>query len=129
MCSGRPSPGRPLVRPRLRSTSALPPSLSRIPDQTLAQDSAVTVRFTITGVVIAYALQVSVSSSNATLLPVAPSTLSATCQQSGVCTLTIRPNKRTAPEVVGLPLVWETFFGEVSYNVTIVVTRDLASAE
>ena len=39
--------------PASPTPTAFPPSVSRIPDQTLAQDNAVTVPFTITGAVIA----------------------------------------------------------------------------
>src|SRR5262249_36925642 len=72
------------------SPTPFPPTITTpLTDLMVPQNGVVNVPFTITGAVIASALHVSLASSNTTLLPVSPSTLSANCTGSGACTLHI----------------------------------------
>ena len=81
-------------------TPAAPgPTITSIPDQTLAMNTSITVPFTIAGDLLPTALVVTLASSNQTLLPSTPvpgvpgSALATSCDLTGACTLQITPEQ------------------------------------
>ena len=121
-----PPPGSPTPTP---TPTAFPPSISPIPEQMVLQNKSVTVPFTITGAVLTYALRTSVSTSNATLLPVAPSTLATSCTPAGDCTLLIAPEDGRAGSAVVTVSVTDGYYTTTrSINVTVPGVRPSAPA-
>ena len=119
-----PSPGNPSPTP-----TAFPPTISSIADQTVLQNRSVSVPFTISGAILTYALRTSVSSSNATLLPVASSTLSTTCTPAGDCILLIAPADGRAGTAVVTVSVTDGYYTTTrSINVTVPGVRPNAPA-
>src|SRR5262245_59043806 len=107
------------------SSTAFPPTITTpLTDLVVAQNSVTSVPFTITGAVIASALHISLASSNAALLPVSPSTLSASCTGSGACTLRIAPaDGRAGTSQITLTVNDGAQSKSATFTVTVVAVR------
>jgi CSLREA domain-containing protein len=85
-----PPPPPPLPSPApTPPRSGVVPTISRVVDQTIPQNGAVSIPFTISGAVIAYALRTSATTSNPGLFPSLASSIS--CDQLGHCRLELTP--------------------------------------
>jgi len=101
-------------------TPPIPPTISGIPDQTMAINTSATVPFTIGGDLLPTALRLTLASSNPVLLPVSPSTLSTSCDISGACTLRITPEDGRAGSSVIIVSVSDGFsVTSTSFTVTV----------
>jgi hypothetical protein len=101
-----------------------PPVFGAIANQTVAQNSSMSVPFTVNGSVIASALRVTIASSNSALLPVSPSTLNVTCQPNGSCVLLIAPaDGRGGLSTVTLSATDGSSTASTSFAVTVPVVR------
>ena len=102
------------------------PTISSISDQTLPPNSGgVTIPFTISGAVIAYALQTSATTSNPTLFPTIASSIS--CDQGGHCTMQLTPaDGRGGTALVTIVVSDGTNTTTQSFTVTVPVARPTA---
>ncbi len=96
------------------------PTISGIPDQTLPMNSTVSVPYTIGGDLLPTALRVTLASSNPTLLPVGPTTLTSSCDLTGACTLRITPEDgRVGSSTVTVNVFDLISTVSTSFNVTV----------
>jgi hypothetical protein len=101
-----------------------PPVFGAIANQTVAQNSSMSVPFIVNGSVIASALRFTITSSNSALLPVSPSTLNVTCQPNGSCVLLIAPaDGRGGISTVTLSAADGSSTASSSFAVTVPVVR------
>ena len=104
-----------------------PPTITSIPNQSMLQNSTISVPFTIAGSVLVSALRVSIASSNTALLPVSPSALSTSCNSSGACTLRITPaDGRAGSSTITLTVSDGTSATSTSFVVTVTAVRPSA---
>jgi CSLREA domain-containing protein len=105
----------------------VPPIISAFADQTLQQNSAATIPFTISGAIIAYALRTSATTSNPTLFPALASSIS--CDQAGRCNLQLVPaDGRAGSGVVIVTVSDGTLATSASFTATVVAVRPTAPA-
>jgi hypothetical protein len=101
---------------------SVPPTISAIPDQTIQQNSAVSIPFTISGALIAYALRTSATTSNPTLFPGLASSIN--CDQLGHCQLALTPGDgRAGSATVTVSVTDGTNTTSRSFNATVVARR------
>ena len=110
----------PASPPPPTPTPPFPPTITPIPDQTLAMNTSIAVPFTIGGDLLPTALRVTLSSSNPTLLPVSTSTLTTECDITGACTLRITPEDGRAGTAVITVSVFDGYSAtSTSFTVTV----------
>ncbi|MEP7305923.1 MAG: choice-of-anchor Q domain-containing protein [Acidobacteriota bacterium] len=101
---------------------SVPPTISAIADQTIQQNSAVSIPFTISGAFIAYALRTSATTSNPELFPGLASSIN--CDQLGHCQLELTPGDgRAGSATVTISVSDGTNTTSRSFNATVVARR------
>jgi len=101
------------------------PAISTISDQMLQQDTAVSIPFTISGAIIAYALRTSATTSNPTLFPALASSTS--CDPLGHCTLLLTPaDGRAGSGIVTVTVSDGTLQTSQSFTATVALVRPSA---
>ena len=114
----------PVPQPPPPVPTAFPPTITQIANQVVPQNGSLTVPFTIAGAILPSALRVSVSSSTPPLFPVAPSTLSTTCNSAGSCSLHLAPADGRAGHALITLSVFDGFYTtSTNFLVTVVAVR------
>ena len=117
----------PAAPPPPSVPTAFPPTIGGFSNQLMEQNASLTMPFTIAGAILPTAMRVSFASSNPTLFPSSPSSLSSTCNLQGACTLTIRPADGRAGSAVITGSVFDGFYTtSASFTVSVVAARPSA---
>ncbi|HJZ71644.1 MAG TPA: fibronectin type III domain-containing protein [Vicinamibacterales bacterium] len=117
-----PTPPAPPIPPTPPSGPTVPPTISAIPDQVLRQNVGVTIPFTISGAIIAYALG---HTTNPTLFPSLASSIS--CDQLGHCALQLTPaDGRSGSGAITVTVSDGTTATTASFTATVVAVRPTA---